>query len=80
MLVKLLAGLVIDIRKGVEFVGHDVGVVTANAMTLAGDALAFIGSCNGVELTAADFALFRVEMGGYGVDTGRVTHEDNLVG
>jgi hypothetical protein len=33
-----------------------------------------------VELTAADLALFRVEVGGNGVNSGRIAHEDYTVG
>jgi hypothetical protein len=80
MLVKLLAGLIIDVGEGVKLVGYNVNVVAADAVALAGDALAFIGTGNGVDLTAADFALLCVEVGGNGVDTGRVAYEDNLVG
>ena len=33
-----------------------------------------------MELTAADLALLRVEVGGDRIDTGRIAHEDHLVG
>ena len=33
-----------------------------------------------MELTAADLALFRVEMCGNGIHTCRITYKDNLVG
>ena len=49
-------------------------------MTLAGDTLAFIHASDGMELTTADLALFRVEVGCNGIYTGRITHENNLVG
>ena len=49
-------------------------------MTLNRDALTLIGAGDGVKLTAADLTLFRVEMGGNGVNAGWITHQDYLVG
>ena len=48
-------------------------------MTLAGNALAFVHTCDGVELAAADLALLGVEVVGNGVDTGGIAHQHNLV-
>ena len=62
MIVFLLTGIVINICKCIEFVDDDVDVVTTNTMRLAGDALAFVGSSDGVELATADFVLDIVEM------------------
>ena len=79
MLITFLTRLIVDVGEGIEFVDHDVDIVTADAMTLHRDALALVHTCDGVELTAADLALFRVEMGSDSVNTGRIAHEDNLV-
>ena len=78
--VALLAGLIVDVSQCVEFVGNDVNVVAADAVALAGDALAFISAGDGVELTARDLALFCVEVGSDSVNTGRVANEDHFVG
>lgn len=80
MLVFFLSCVIVDVGEGVEFVDHDVDIVTANTMTLASDALAFIHTSDGVELTTADLALFRVEVGCNGIYSSRITHENNLVG
>ena len=74
MLFTLGACLIIYVGKCVEFVDHYVDVVATDAVALAGDALSFIGTCNSVELTAADLTLLGVEMCCHGVDAGRVTH------
>jgi hypothetical protein len=44
-------------------------------VTLTGDALAFIGASDGVELAAANLALDAVEVVGYGIDTGWVAYQ-----
>ena len=80
MLVFLHAGLVVDIGQRVEFVDHNVDVVAANAVTLTGDALAFIGAGDGVELATAHFVLDGVEMGGNGAHAGWVANENDLIG
>ena len=80
MLRKFLARLVVDVGKGVELVDDDIDVVAADAVTLTSDAFAFIHTSDGVELTAADLALLRVEMGSNGVNTRWIANEDNLVG
>ena len=80
MLVFLRASLIVDVGKCVEFVGHDVDVVTSDTMTLTSDALAFIGASDGMELTALHLALFRIEVCCHSVDAFRITHKDNLVG
>ena len=80
MLVFLHAGVVIDICQRVEFVDHNVDVVAANAVTLTGDALAFIGAGDGVELTTAHLVLDRVEVVGNGVYAGWVANENDLIG
>ena len=80
MLVFLLTGGVVNISQGVELVDHDVDIITADAMTLHRDALALICTCDGMELTAADLALLRVEVGGYGINTRGIAYEDHLVG
>ena len=71
---------IVSVGKGVEFVDDDIDVVAADAVTLTSDTFAFIHTSDGVELTAADLALLRVEMGSNGVNTGRITHEHHLVG
>ena len=76
----LLAGVIVDVGERVKFVDHDIYVIAANTVTLNRDALALIGASNGVELTTADLALFRVEVGCNGVNTGRITHQNYLVG
>ena len=80
MLVFFLTGSIVDIGECIEFVDHDINVVTTDAVTLAGDTLAFVHTRDGVELTAADLALFRVEVVCNGVNTCWIAHEDNLVG
>jgi hypothetical protein len=80
MLVTFLTSLVVDVGEGIEFVDHDVDVVAADAVTLNGNALAFVRTRDGVELTAADLALFRVEVGCDGVYSGRIAYEDYTVG
>ena len=79
MLIFLLARVIVDVGKSIEFVDHDIDIVAADTVTLTSDALAFIHTSDGVELTTADLALFRVEMGSNGIHSGRITHEDNLV-
>ena len=80
MLVFFLSCVIVDVGEGVEFVDHDIDIVTADTMTLAGDALTFIHTCDGMELTTADLALFRVEVGCNGIYTGRITHKNYFVG
>ena len=80
MLVALLTGVIVDIGQGIELVDDDINVVATDTMTLTGDALAFIRTGDGVELTAADLALFRVEVGCDGVNSGWIAHEDHTVG
>ena len=80
VLILFLTGVIIDIRQCVEFVDYDVDVVTADTMTLTGDALTLIGTRDGVELAAANLALFRVEMGCNGIYSGRIAHKNHLVG
>ena len=79
MLVLLFTCLVVDVSQRVKLVGHDVDVVAADTVTLAGNALALIHTRDGVELTAADLALTGVEVVGNGVDTCGITDEDNAV-
>ena len=57
MLGLLLARIIINVGEGIELVGHNVDIVAADAMTLAGDALAFIHTSDGVELAARNLAL-----------------------
>ena len=80
VLVFFLTGIIVDVGERVELVDHDIDVVTADTMTLASDALAFIHTSNGMELTAADLTLFRVEMCSNGIHTCRIAHKNNLVG
>ena len=79
MLVALLAGLVVDGGKGVELVDHDVDVVAAYAVALAGDALALVRAGDGVELTVSDLTLPCVEVAGNGVYTGGIANQDDTV-
>ena len=79
MLFAFLACGIVDVGQRVELVDDDVDVVASDAVTLAGDALAFVGTCNGMELAAADFVLNGVEVGSDCVNTGRVANEDNAV-
>ena len=78
--VTFLTCAVVDVGERIEFIGYDVDVVAADAVALAGNALAFVHTRDGMELTAADLALLRVEMGSYGVYAGGVANEYNLVG
>jgi hypothetical protein len=79
MLFILLARLVVDVCQCIELVDYDIDVVAANTVTLAGYALAFVGTSNGVELATADLVLDRVEVGSDSVNTGRIANEDNAV-
>ena len=79
MLVSFLACLIVDISQGVAFVDDDVDIVAPDTMALTGDALSLIRAGDGMELATGDFAFLGVEMGCYGIHTGRVAHEDNLV-
>ena len=79
MLRLLLTGVVVDVSQRVEFVDHDIDVVAADTMRLSGDALAFVHTGNGMELTATDFVFDAVEVGSNGVYACRVTNEDDFV-
>ena len=79
MLILFLTRLVVDIGKGIKFVDHDVDIVAADTMALHSDAFAFVCASDGVELTAAHLALFRIKVCSNGVNTCRIAHEDNLV-
>ena len=79
MLVALGASSVVDVCQCVELIDHDIDVITADAMALAGDALAFVGAGDGMELAAADFVFYGVEVGCYGVYASGVAHKNNLV-
>ena len=70
---------VVDVGQRVEFVDHDVDVVTTDTVTLAGDALAFVGTRNGMELATADFVFNGVEVGSNSIYTSWVADEDNTV-
>ena len=80
VLVFLLSRLIVDVGQCVEFGHDDVNIVAADAVALTGDALAFIGAGDGMELAAADLTLSGVEMVGNGIDAGRVAHQDYTVG
>ena len=80
VLVKFLTRLIVDVGQGVEFVDHDVDVVTSDAMRLASDSLALVCTRDGMELAAADLTLNRVEVSGYGIDAGGVANKHHLVG
>ena len=75
----LLACLVVDIGQRVQLGHHDVDIVAADAVALAGDALAAVGAGDGVELAALHLTFHRVEVCGHGVHATRVTDEDDLV-
>lgn len=59
MLVLLGAGGEVDVRQGVEFVEHDIAVVGTNTGRDAGDTLAVVLACDGVELAALDITFDR---------------------
>ena len=80
MLVFFLTGSIVDVGECIEFVDHDIDVVAADAVALTGDTLALVHTRDGVELTAADLALFRVEVVCNGVNTCWIANEDNPVG
>ena len=80
MAVFLGAGVIVDVGQSVELVHHYVYVVAAYAVALAGDALAFVGAGDGVELTTLNIAFYCVEMGCNGVYSRWVTNEDYSVG
>ena len=80
VLVALCACGVVDVGQRVEFVHHDVDIVAADAVALTGNALAFVCSSDGVELPALHFALYAVEVVGYGVHACGVTYEHYAVG
>ena len=79
MLFFFLTCGIVDVGQRVELVDHDVDVVATDAMRLAGDALAFIHTSNGVELARGYLVLDAVEVGSNSVDTGGVAHENHLV-
>ena len=74
------SGGIVDIGQGVELVHDDVDIVAANAVALHRDALAFISTGNGVELSTLYFTLLAVEMVGNGVDASRIAHKNDSVG
>ena len=74
------ASLEIDVGKSIELVHHDVDVVASDACGEHGEALALIGSGDGVKLAIAYLTLLAIEMGGHEVYAARVAHEDDLVG
>jgi hypothetical protein len=57
MLRLLLAGVIIDVSESIELVDYDVDIIASDTVTLHGDALSFICTSDGVELTAANLAL-----------------------
>ena len=79
MLVVLCASSVVDVGQRIKFVDYDVDIIAANAVRLAGDALAFIRTGDGMELATRYLTLLGVEMGCNRIDTGWIAHEDNLV-
>ena len=80
MLGLLLAGVIIDVGKGVEFVSYDIDIVATYTVALNGDTLTFIHTCDGVELAARNLALLRVEVCCNSVNTGRIAYQYHLVG
>ena len=80
MLSFLCSGLVIYIRQRVKLIHHDIDIVASYTVTLYCYALAFVGSCYGVEFSAANLMLNIVEVRSNGINSGWVTYEDNLVG
>ena len=80
VLVFFLTRVIVDVGEGIKFINNDIYIVTADTMTLAGDTLAFIHASDGMELTTADFALFRVEVGCNGIYSSRITYENYFVG
>ena len=80
VLIKFGASGIVDVGQCVELVHHDVDVVTADAVALAGDALTFVGTRDSMELTALHLALDTVEVVGDGVHTGGVAYEHHAVG
>ena len=80
MLRLLCTCLEIDIRQSIELIHYDVDVVAAYSGAESRDALAFILSGDGMELTIARLTFLTVEMGGNEVYTSRVSNEDDFVG
>ena len=80
MLGTNLTGLEVDVLEGIELVHHNINIVGADAMAYGRDALALIGTCDGMEFAGRDFALPAVEVGGNQVNTSWVTTHDDLVG
>ena len=70
----------IDVGQCVELIHHNVDVVASDACGEHGEALALIGSGDGVKLAIAYLTLLAIEMGGHEVYAARVAHEDDLVG
>ena len=79
MLVLFFTSVVVDVGERIEFVHHNIDVVATDTMALAGDALAFVSTSNGVEFTAADFTFAGVKMVGNGVYSCGVANEDDFV-
>ena len=79
MLFFFFAGGIVNVGEGVKFVDYDVDVVASDSVTLAGDALAFVGTRNGMELATADFVFDGVEVGSNSIYTSWVADEDNTV-
>ena len=75
----LLAGVIVDVGQRVEFVDNDIDIITANAVRLASDSLAFICTSDGVELATANLMLDAVEVGCNGINTSGVANENHLV-
>ena len=80
MLITLFARVVVNICERIKLIDNDIDIVATDAMALGCYPFAFIHTCDGVELTAADFMFNAVEMGGNGVHTSRITYKDDLVG
>ena len=57
MLIFLGARCEINIRKGIQFVEHDIAVVGTDTCRDTGDAFALVLARNGVKLTTLDIAL-----------------------
>lgn len=80
VLITLLAGRIVYVGKSVKFVGYYVDVVTAYAMALASNALAFVSAGYSMKFTALNFTLTRVKVGCHCIHTGRIAHKHYLVG
>ena len=51
MLFTFGTGAIVNVGQRVEFVGNDIDIVASDAVRLAGNAFAFVGTSDGMEFT-----------------------------